>query len=147
RDRELLGADAIDAALDEHLAQPVLHRGPVALELLLGLDLLAVEVLGDPRRLGAERHAERVGERMGGIGREDGRAAAGGRAAARCGRGHRRLPHAALAGVENDPGCQARGAYRRTRHLAAATVVGPMPRRRLSLLAFAVVCTLILGAC
>src|SRR5881397_2923119 len=40
RDGQLLGRDAVDAARDEQLAEPVLHRRPVALELLLGLHLL-----------------------------------------------------------------------------------------------------------
>ena len=40
RHGELVGGDAVDAALDEHLAGPVLHRGPVGLELVLRGDLL-----------------------------------------------------------------------------------------------------------
>jgi hypothetical protein len=70
RDGELLGADAIHAALEQHLAQPVLHRGPVALHLVLGGDLLGPQPLADRRRLAAHLHLEAVGQRMGRIGRQ-----------------------------------------------------------------------------
>ena len=51
RDRELLGRDAVDAALEQQLAEPLLHARPVALHLLLGLDLLAPQMLGRRQRL------------------------------------------------------------------------------------------------
>src|SRR6185503_5640463 len=35
RHGQLLGRDAVDPALDEHLAEPLLHGAPVALELVL----------------------------------------------------------------------------------------------------------------
>ena len=40
RHRELLGADAVHAAGDEQVAEPVLHAGPVALHLCWAADLL-----------------------------------------------------------------------------------------------------------
>ena len=51
RHRELLGADAVHAALDEQRAQPRLDAGPVALHLLLGDDLLGPQPLAELRRL------------------------------------------------------------------------------------------------
>ena len=50
RDRQLLGADAVDAAGDQQLAEPVLDAGPVALHLVLGADLLAPEQVADRDR-------------------------------------------------------------------------------------------------
>ena len=44
RHGELLGGDPLHAALDEHLPEPALDRRPVALELLLGGDLLGPQV-------------------------------------------------------------------------------------------------------
>ena len=55
RNRELLGADAVHAALEQQLAQPVLHRGPVALHLVLRRHLLGPQALADLRRLAAHR--------------------------------------------------------------------------------------------
>ena len=48
RDRQLLGGDAVHAALGEQLAEPLRTRVPVALHLLLGLDLLAPEAVRRP---------------------------------------------------------------------------------------------------
>ena len=53
RDRELLGADAVHAALEQQLAQPVLDRGPVALHLVLRRHLLGPQALAHLRRLAA----------------------------------------------------------------------------------------------
>ena len=49
RHRELLGGDPLDAALDEHLPEPALHRGPVLLQLRLRGDLLGPEPGRRPR--------------------------------------------------------------------------------------------------
>ena len=67
RDRQLLGRDPVDPALDQHLAQPLGHRGPVALHLLLGLDLLAPQALGHQRGIAAQRRLQRLRQRVGGI--------------------------------------------------------------------------------
>ena len=102
RDRQLLGGDAVDAALDEQLAEPVLHAPPVALHLLLGLDLLAPQAVADRRRLGAELGARATPTGCA-PGRWRARASAGPRAAqrARRGGGDRGLADAALARVED----------------------------------------------
>ena len=65
RHRQLLGGDPLDAALDQHLAEPALHRGPVALELLLRGDLLRPEVARQLGRL-ARRPAPRARRRASG---------------------------------------------------------------------------------
>ena len=57
RHGQLLGRDPVHAALDEQLAEPLLHAGPVALHLLLGLDLLAPEVVAHLGRLAAQLSA------------------------------------------------------------------------------------------
>ena len=54
RDGQLLGADPVHAMLDEQLAEPVLHRRPVALHLLLGGHLLAPEQVAHAGRLAPE---------------------------------------------------------------------------------------------
>ena len=77
RHGQLLGRDPVDAALGEQLAEPLLHRRPVALHLLLGLDLLGPQAVGRPasarrRQLGLER----VGEAVRRVGREHERARA-----------------------------------------------------------------------
>jgi hypothetical protein len=104
RDRQLLRRDAVDPALDEHRAEPVLDRRPVPLELLLRLDLLRVEPASDCGRLAPHLGLQRLGERVRGIGGEDEGARAGGGAAPRGGGRDRGLPHAALARVEDRPG-------------------------------------------
>jgi hypothetical protein len=104
RHGQLLGGDAVHAALHQHAPEPVLHGRPVALELLLRLDLLREQPAAHVGRLAADRGAERLGERARGVGREHDRARAVSRAAAgRRGR-HRRLADAALARVEDRPG-------------------------------------------
>ena len=104
RHGQLLGRDAVDAALGEQVAEPALHAVPVALHLLLGLHLLAEEVRADVGRLGAERRLERVGQAVGGVGGEHDGAQARGGAAARCGGRHARLADSALARVEDGAG-------------------------------------------
>ena len=101
RDGQLLGADAVDATGDQQVAEPVLHAGPVALHLLLGADLLAPEQVADRDGLGAERLAQDVRQAVRRIGAEHHRAQARCGAAARGGRGDRRLADAALARVED----------------------------------------------
>ena len=64
RHRQLLGGDPVDAALGEHPAQPLLRGRPVALELVLRLDLLGPHAVSDIGRLGAHRHLQRLGQRV-----------------------------------------------------------------------------------
>jgi hypothetical protein len=101
RHRQLFGGDPIDAAREQDVAEPVLDRRPVPLQLVLRVHLLAPQPLRHRRRLAAELDAERVREAVGGVGREHDRAQAVRRAAPRRGRGDRRLADAALAGVED----------------------------------------------
>jgi hypothetical protein len=103
RDGQLLSRDAVDAALRQEVAQPCLDALPVALHLLLGLDLLAEQVAGDLHRLGAELRLERVGQTVRRVRREHHRAQPGRRAAARARGGDARLADAALARVEDGP--------------------------------------------
>ena len=103
RDRQLVGRDPVHAALGEHLAHPVLNRLPVALHLLLGLDLLAPEVVPAGRRRASELRLERVGEAVGRVRGQNHGPQAGRRAAAR-GRGRDAgLAHAPLARVQDRP--------------------------------------------
>ena len=104
RDGQLLGGDPVDAALHQHAAEPLLHARPVALELVLGLDLLGEQAAADVRRLAADGRLERLGERVGGIRGEHDRARALRGAAPGGRRGDRRLPDSALARVEDGPG-------------------------------------------
>ena len=104
RDGELLGGDAVEAALEEQLAEPLLHAGPVALHLVLGVDLLAPQALAGRARLGPQRGAQRLRQAVRRVGRDHQRAQAGGGTRARRGGGDRRLPDAALARVEDRPG-------------------------------------------
>ena len=108
RHGELLGGDAIDSALHQHLSQPALDRGPVLLELLLGLDLLAEEQVADASGLGGEADAKRVRQTVRRIGREHDRAQPGGGTAARGGGRHRCLAHSSLARVEDRSGSHQR---------------------------------------
>ena len=103
RDGQLLGRDPVDALVDEQRAEPALHRRPVALELVLGLHLLGPQVVGDLRRLGADRRLQRLRERVGGVGGQHDRALPGGGAAARGGGRDGGLPDPALARVEDRP--------------------------------------------
>jgi hypothetical protein len=91
----------VESALDQHLPEPALDGRPVALELVLRRHLLRPEVRAELGRLGADRLLEDVGERVRRVRREHDRAQAGGRAAARCGRGDGRLADTALARVED----------------------------------------------
>ena len=100
--RQLLGLDGLDPGPVEHLDQPVLDLAPGLLHPLLRVELLARQARGDHGRLGAERHVEAVGQRVGRVGRDDERAQAGVGAAHRRRRRDRRLAHASLAGEEED---------------------------------------------
>ena len=55
RHGQLLGGDPVDAALHQHAAEPALHARPVALELVLGLDLLGEQAAADVGRAAADR--------------------------------------------------------------------------------------------
>ena len=74
RHRQLLGGDPVDAALHQHPAEPALHARPVALELVLGLDLLGVQPAADVGRRAADGGLQRLGERVRRIRREHDRA-------------------------------------------------------------------------
>jgi hypothetical protein len=101
RDGQLLRRDAVDAALDEHLAEPLLHGAPVALELVLGRHLLRPQPVADLLRGRAEGRLERVAEAVRGVGRHHDRLEARRGAPARGRGGDGRLADAALAGVED----------------------------------------------
>ena len=73
RDGELLGGDPFHAALDQHLAEPALDLGPVALELLLRGDLLRPQVRARLGGLRPDGLLEHVGERVRRIGGQDAR--------------------------------------------------------------------------
>ncbi len=76
RDGQLLRRDAVDAALGQQVAEPALHAVPVALHLLLRLDLLAEQVAR--RRAWARRRARPRASRTGcAPGRSRGRRCAG----------------------------------------------------------------------
>ena len=94
-DGELLGGDAVDAAVDERAAEQALHGRPVALELLLGRDLLGPQQLAHgvgSAPMSAPSAAERLCAGSG-----EARPSAGrGGAAARRGGGDRGLADAAL---------------------------------------------------
>ena len=126
RDRELLGADAVDAALDEQVAEPVLHAGPVALHLLLGGDLLAPQPRRRPAPAPARARlaARRASECAGSVRQHDRPQARGG-AAARRGGGDRRLADAALARVED----RARGIAKEREPSRSRSVLRRGPRR------------------
>jgi hypothetical protein len=85
-------------------AQPALHRRPVALELVLCLDLLCEQAAADVRRRAADGGVERLGQRAGRVGGEHDRARAVSRATPSRGRRDRRLADSALARVEDRPG-------------------------------------------
>ena len=104
RDRELLGADAVHAALEQQLAQPVLDRGPVALHLVLRGHLLGPQALADLRRLAAHGGLQRVGQRVRRVGREDDGVDPARGDAPRRRSGDRGLADPALARVEDRPG-------------------------------------------
>ena len=119
-DGELLGRDAVDALAHEQVAEPVLHRRPVAFHLVLGGDLLAEEVRIDAGGLAFERRLERVGERVRRVRRHHQRAGARGGAAARGARGDRRLAYPAFTGVED----------RARRHASGVILGGAIPYTR-----------------
>ena len=104
RHGQLLGRDPVDAALHQHPAEPALHPRPVALELVLGLDLLGEQAVADVGRAAADRRPEGFGERVRGVGGEHDRARARRGAAAGGRGGDRRLADPALARVEDRPG-------------------------------------------
>ena len=101
RDRQLLGRDPIDAALEQQVAEPLLHARPVALHLLLGLDLLTPQMLGRRQRLRTQLHAERLRQAVGRVGGDHQRPQPAGGAAARGARRDRGLADAPLAGVQD----------------------------------------------
>ena len=104
RDGQLLGGDPVDAALEEHLAEPVRTARPVALDLVLGLDLLAQSRSPTCSAAAPSVDLERVAEAVRGVGRDHERREPGGGAAARRRGGDGGLADAALAGVEDRPG-------------------------------------------
>src|SRR5207248_682608 len=73
RHRQLLGGDLVDAVFREQLAEPLLNRLPMALHLLLRLNLLTPEAIAASSRLAAELGFERIGEAVRRIGRQDDR--------------------------------------------------------------------------
>ena len=64
RNRQLLGRDPVDAALDEQFAEPFLDAGPVALHLLLGAYLLTPQAAADVDRLGRRSSAASDSDRL-----------------------------------------------------------------------------------
>src|SRR5439155_10282663 len=101
RDRQLLGGDAVHAALHQQLSEPALHGGPVALHLRLCLHLLGPQAVRDRGRDVRELRLERLRQRVRRVGGQDQRAPAGRGAAQRGGGGDGGLPDAALPGVED----------------------------------------------
>ena len=101
RHRQLLRGDPVDAALEEHLAEPLLHPGPVALHLLLRLDLLAPQQIARARGLRRQLGFERFRQAVCRVGGDHKRAQARRSAATRRAGGHRGLADPALAGVED----------------------------------------------
>ena len=101
RDRQLLGRDPLDPALDQHRPEPRLHGGPVALQLVLRGHLLRPQLLRDLAGLGADGLLEDVAQRAGRVGRQQDRPLPRGGAAARGGGSDGRLADAALARVED----------------------------------------------
>ena len=97
----------------EDRQQVALDLGPRLLEPQLGVDLLHVEALGDLGGLGADADAERVGERVGGVGGQHERAVAGGRGERRGAGRDGGLADPALAGEEQDSCTSAQLATRR----------------------------------
>ena len=104
RHGQLLGGDPLDAALGEQRAEPLLHGRPVALDLLLRLHLLRPHAAGRPRsaRRPTGACSDSASECAGSVESTSVRGAGRG-AAAGGGGGDRRLPHAALARVEDGP--------------------------------------------
>jgi len=104
QDGHLLGHHLVEAAPGEELADVGLDRLPVAGDVVVDVRLLPVEVWSDPGRLRPERDVVGVGQAVGDVRREHDRAEAPVGAQQRGRRGDARLAHAALAGVEEDPG-------------------------------------------
>ena len=100
---ETIGRDRVHAGRVEHRQQVALDLGPRLLEAQLGVDLLHEEPVGDLRGLRAHRRAERVGERVGGVGGEHERPEPGGGREGGGAGGHRGLADPALAREEQDP--------------------------------------------
>src|SRR5205823_11604310 len=67
----IFGRDAVDAALDQDVAQPLGHRRPVALHLLLGLHLLAPQPAPHLGGLAAQRRLQRLRQRVRRVGRSE----------------------------------------------------------------------------
>ena len=116
-DRQLLGGDRVDPRHVEHAEEVALDVGPRPLEPLLCVDVLHPQARGGLGRLRRGRHVQCVGQRVGGIGRQHERPVAGRRAGARRGGGQGRLPHAALAGEQQDPHARTAGQSDSTRFL------------------------------
>ena len=101
---ELVGGDRVDAAAGEHVDQEALHVTPGRLEPQLGVDLHAPTGPAPPRAGSpVERHAQRVAERVRGVGRQQQRLDAAVGQPQRGRRGGGRLADAALAGEQHDP--------------------------------------------
>jgi hypothetical protein len=69
-DGHLLGHDLVESAPREELGDIGLDRAPVALDVVVNVRLLAVQVRCQVGRLGAERPIERVGQAVGDVGRQ-----------------------------------------------------------------------------
>ena len=105
-DEELLGLDAAGSAPIEHVHQLTADRAPVAVELALGVDLLAVEIGNDLARVGSQAHGKGIGERMGRVGGGDQCPMTGVGCSQRRAGGDGGLAHSSLAGDEDDPHAQ-----------------------------------------
>ena len=115
-DRELLGGHRVHPGGVDDGQEIALDLGPGLLEAQLRVDLLDEEVVGDARRLGADRRTERIGQGVRGVGRQHECAVAGGRGQRSRTRGHGRLADPALAGEEENP----QGPTRATRRASSA---------------------------
>src|SRR6185369_474237 len=90
-------------AVLENLAERAPVRLQPARERARRVELDGVERPADPLRDAGQPDAERVAERMRGVGRDDEDTIAGGRSGDRVGGGARRLADTALAGEEHKP--------------------------------------------
>jgi hypothetical protein len=101
--RQLLGRHWVDARHVEDGEQVALDVGPRPLEAVLCIDMLHPQVGGHLTRLRGGGHVQRVGQRVCGVGGQHEGAVPGRGTGARGGGGEGRLPHAALAGEQQDP--------------------------------------------